>query len=390
MNKRSKISLRGVSVIGGGLGLVIIMLYMGGFFQANKIGPGQVKGEPDESFRPNKTGQASVQTVSEFYEAVGTVRPRTETNIEAQITGRIVEIRVRPGDGVDKGEELVVLDSRELEARLEQSRQGLISAKARREQARQAVMGARAVYAEAESGYERVRTYFDAEAATSQDLEQAESAYLQGKARLTQAEDGLREGEAGVRQAEKIVEESEIALGYTRIVAPARGEVVERLAEPGDLAWPGKRLVVMQTRGALRLEALVREGLIDRVPPGISLEVVVNAVDETLHGIVEEVIPSADPLTRSFVVKVGLPTNEGLYPGMFGRLLIPVGEHEVVVVPRTAVRRIGQLEVVTVKGEGGWQQAFVKIGRKLTDDKVEILSGLKGGETIGLWEDADA
>ncbi|KPK14836.1 MAG: hypothetical protein AMK69_28155, partial [Nitrospira bacterium SG8_3] len=146
------------------------MLYMGGFFQANKIGPGQVKGEPDESFRPNKTGQASVQTVSEFYEAVGTVRPRTETNIEAQITGRIVEIRVRPGDGVDKGEELVVLDSRELEARLEQSRQGLISAKARREQARQAVMGARAVYAEAESGYERVRTYFDAEAATSQDL----------------------------------------------------------------------------------------------------------------------------------------------------------------------------------------------------------------------------
>lgn len=378
------------ALVGSGLGIAALMAYLGGFFVPDKIGPNDVpRVVRPNSEAPRKTAESIVHTITEYYEAVGTVRPRTEARIESQVTGRILEILVRPGDRVTRGALLVVLDDRELHARLEQARHGLASAKARREQVRQAVASARAGYAQAEAAYQRTRTYFDSEAATSQDLERAEAAYLQAKAALQQAQDSLREADARVKQAEQVVKEARVALGYTKIKAVDEGQVAERLAEPGDLAWPGKPLLVLQTRGALRLEAFVREGLIQKVALGEKLDVVLTAQGLTLAGTVEEVIPAADPMTRTFLVKVGLPYREGMFPGMFGRLLVPVARRQVVLVPRAAIQHVGQLEMVTVRHDGRWERIFVKTGARMGQN-VEILSGLSGGETLCLPRSNDA
>jgi RND family efflux transporter MFP subunit len=375
--------------MGGATALILLMLYMTGYFATNKISPGNATETPEKVLRPEKTAKATVETIQEFYEAVGTVRPETEISIEAQLTGRILEVLVRPGERVTKDKLLVLLDSRELQARLDQSRQGLLSARARAEQARQAVMAAEAAYAQADAAFKRTKVYYRSEAATSQDLERAESTYLQAKARVKQTQDALIETKSGIKQAAKVVEEAKIAMGYTRIIAPQDGEVAKRLAEPGDLAWPGKTLLVLQTRGALRLEALVREGLIHRISPGKSLKIAVDALDSVFDGTVEEVVPSADPMTRTFLVKVALPPKRGLFPGMFGRLLVPVQDRDVVVVPKEAVRHIGQLDVVWIETDGMWQSIYVKIGQELEDNKVEVLSGLKGDELLGLGDMRD-
>ena len=390
MDEKPKKRLRVLTFILGGLVLVLLITYMGGFWTRGKIGPGRVRKASLESFQPQNTSRAEIQKIMEYYEAVGTVRPQTETKIEAQVTGRILEVLVRPGDAVIKGKPLVVLDTREFQARVDQARQDLTSAEARREQAKQSVLAAQAAYSQAESAYKRVKKYVESEAATKQELEQAESAFLQAKAKLRQAADGQKEAEAGVNRARKVIEESRIALDYNRIKAPENGQVVKRLVEPGDLAWPGKPLIVLQTREALRLEALVREGLIHKVSPGTSLQVYVSALDRTMEGTVEEIIPSADPATRTFLVKVGFPPQKDLYPGMFGRLLVPIEEKEVVAVPDLAVKRMGQLEVVTIEEKGEWKEIFVKTGRRLMGEKVEIISGLKGDETIALLGGTDA
>jgi RND family efflux transporter MFP subunit len=381
MNKKPNKALRQVLLIGGAVCLVLLILMTGGYFVTDKIEPGNVSSRHEGTGNSGRTAQASIETVTEFFEAVGTVRPRTEANIEAQVTGRIVEVLVRAGDRVVKGDVLVVLDSREFQARLDQATQELVSAGARKEQARQAVLAAEAAFTQAESAFNRVKSYFHDKAATSQDLEQAESLYLQAKARSLQARDGLRETEAGIRRVEGVVEEARIALGYARIVAPENGQVARRLAESGDLAWPGKPLVVLQTRESLRLEALVREGLIHKAQPGVRLPIVLTALNTTGEGVVEEVVPSADPLTRTFLVKVGLEDYDGLFPGMFGRLLVPMDTHKVVVVPQEAVERVGQLEMVTVKVNGSWERRFIKTGRDM-GTTIEVLSGLKGDETL--------
>ncbi len=369
--------------LGAAMGLVLVMLFMTGTFTPDRVGPMSRVPDPPQARAPESTTMAEITVLTEVERSVGTIRPRTETRIEAQVTARVLEVRVRPGDRVDAGDLLIVLDGSQSQARLDQARQGLQSATARRQQAAQAVLSARAVLSEAEASYRRVQTYFASEAATAQDLERAESAFIQARAGLEQAEQSLREVEAGERMAAKVVEETRIALEYNRIEAPEAGEVAERSAEPGDLAWPGKTLLVLQTRGALRLEAMVREGLIHRIAVGSRMEVSVDVQDRTYEGVVEEVVPSADPVTRTFLVKAALPHAEELYPGMFGRLVIPVGERRVVTALRGAVTRVGQLEMVTIRAEDRWQRVFVTTGQVM-GDRVEILSGLNGGEVLAL------
>jgi RND family efflux transporter MFP subunit len=359
------------------------MLYMGGVFTTGKIGPGEKRKETEEHFEPQRTAKASIEKIIEFYESVGTVRPKVETRVESQVMAKVLDVYVRPGESVTKGQALVRLDSREYEAKLEQAVQALSSAKSRREQMGQARIAAKAELDRAEAAFRRTRTYFEAKAATAQDMEEAEAVFRQSKARLEQAEKAMDESDSGVRQALKAVEEAQISFGYMKIAAPESGEVARRLVEPGDLATPGKQLLLLQTRGKLRLEAFIPESLIGKIRTGTVLDIKIDALDHLASGSVEEVVPSADPMTRTILVKVGLPEAGGVFPGMFGRLLIPVTEREIVSVPRNAVKRIGQLEVVTAELGGRWQQIFVTTG-KVMGDKVEVLSGLKGDETVAL------
>ena len=374
--------MRILGILAGTAALVLLMLYMAGLFVPDKIGPGTVILEEKEFF-PRETVKAVTETITEFYEAVGTVRPRQETSVESQVQGRIVEVLVRPGDTVKEGDRLVVLDNREFRARLESAKQMVVSARARKEQALQAVKAAEAAFTQAEAAHKRVQTYYKSEAATRQHMEEAESAFQQAGAGVKQALDGLKGAESGIRQAEKGVVEARIVQNYTEIRSSATGEVAKRLVEPGDMAFPGKPLVVLQTRDALRLEALLPEGLIDRVEMGKELDVNLDALHRKLKGRVSEVVPFADPATRSFLVKVDLPAEKGLYPGMFGRLLAPVGKISVVWIPEKALRRVGQLEMVTARMGNDWTEIYVTTGRS-SDGRLEILSGLSGGEEIAV------
>ena len=362
---------------------LILVFFAVRFISSTKIAPGKVLVTSKNDVPPKNIGQVSVQTITECYEAVGTIRPVTEASIESQVTAQVLDVKVRPGDKVFKNQLLVSLDNRQLMSRFDQAKQTLKTAISGKKQGKQTIIAASAAFTQAESDYKRTKIYFESQAATPQDVEKAESAYLQAKATLNRAKEALSASESGIKQAEEIVKEAGIALGYTEIRAPESGKVLKRLVEQGDLALPGKPLIILQTTGSLRLEAYVREGLIRKIQPGTFLKVTINTLNETAT--VEEIIPYADPQTRTFLVKALLPRIYGIYPGMFGKLHIPVKDLQVVVIPKIAVRNIGQLELITVKENNSWKTRFIKTG-KTFGDKVEVLSGLSGDETIG-WEE---
>lgn len=363
--------------------VILAILWSAGAFRTDTIAPGPASA-PGTAEPPKATATARLETVEEYFEAVGTVRPRTETSIEAQITAKVREVRVRAGDFVKRGEPLIVLDDREASSREAQARDALKSATAGREQARQGVKEAEAALANAESQFQRILKLRASDAVTKREEDQARSEFLQAEARVRQAREALAGAEAGAARAAEALEETRIALGHAVIRAPEDMEVARRSVEPGDLAVPGKPLLVVQTAGAMRLEAHVREGLVGAVRVGGELGVAIPALSRTVTGVVEEVSPSADPATRTFLVKVGLPEVGRAYTGMFGRLLVPSGSREAVLVDAAAVRRVGQLETVLVKEGDVWRSAYVKAGARRGPD-VEILSGLSGGETVGLW-----
>ena len=367
----------------GIVAIVVLILYMSGFFTADKITPRPLSREIQDQFQPEGEAQALVSAITETYEAVGTIRPRTESRIDAQVTGKVLKVRVKPGDAVKKGDILITLEDRGFAAQLGGTRQGLDSARAAREEARQMVNGAKADFVKARLQYQRLEKLFTDKAISSREKEQAEAEYLASEARLKQAQEGLARSEAGVRQAQKVVEGAQITQNYTVIQASEDGEVVKRLVEPGDMAVPGKPLLILQTAGSLRFEAFVPVSLISEMRPGREMGVLIDALEQKVQGVVEEVVPSADPKTRTFLIKVGLPSVLGAYPGMFGRLLIPAGKRKAVLIPAAAVRRIGQLETVMIREGNAWRTIYVKIGHA-HGDEVEVLSGLQGSETVAL------
>ncbi|MEA1968863.1 MAG: efflux RND transporter periplasmic adaptor subunit [Thermodesulfobacteriota bacterium] len=325
--------------------------------------------------------KARVERITEKHRAVGTIKPRMETKIESQIRAQVKQVHVTSGDDVKKGELLITLDARQPKARFTRTEQALQGVRASKKQAWESIQSARAAYKEAKQRYKRIKGYYDSSAATKQELESAESFWLQAKAGLSRANQARKEAEAGIKQAEQALKEAEIELGFTKIIAPFKGRVIKKMVESGDLALPGRPLVTIRTETGFRIEAHVQEGMINRVKKGMELEAEITSLGKTCKATVEEIIPYADPETRTFLVKAAIPVLPGLYPGMYGKLLIPEARKDVVLVPVHAVMEIGQLDIVMVKEKDKFHRRYVKTGRVM-GEMVEILSGLKGGETL--------
>ncbi len=349
----------------------------------DKIKPGfSNKNIPDQNNDFQNITSVEQTQVSNIYEAVGTIRPLTESVIGAQINSQVLKVNCVPGNIVKKGQILIQLDSRQMATKLQQAREGLSVANNNLKQTHKSMDEARANLDQAQTAYNRTSKLFKAEIVPSQKLEIDKSAFLQAKARLEQIQEAQLSAKASIRKAQEIVKEAKIGLGYTKITSPANGVVAKRFIDPGDLAVVGKPLLVIQTSGALRLEANVRESLINKIIQGNEYEVKIQTIGKSVVSVVEEIVPYADPATRTFMVKAALPKTPGIYPGMFGRLLIPLGKENTLLIPEKAVIRVGQLELVNVKHNNRWQRVYIKTGR-IFDKKIEVLSGLTSDETIG-------
>lgn len=371
--KRIAPALLGIAV------LAALILYMGGVFHGDQIGPEDARLPAREAPSAAQRVAARLEPRPLFHEAVGTVQAVSALRIEAQVAARVSRIAVRPGDLVQKGQLLVELDDREPRARHGQAREALNAALQRQVQAERAIDAADALQARAQAQHGRIRSFLAAEAATAQEMEQVEAELRQAEAGRAQARAALAQTRAGIEQARRALDEAAVQLGHARIHSPLAGQVVERLAEPGDLAVPGRPLLSLQSESALRLEALVPEALIERLTLGEKM--VVEIGGREFGGVVDEQVPAADSRARSFVVKVGLPPADGLYPGMFGRLRVPLDARPAVLVPLAAVRRVGQLEMVRRVEDDQVKTLLVTTGSRVGGD-IEVLSGLKGGEIL--------
>ncbi len=204
----------------------------------------------------------------------------------------------------------------------------------------------------------------------------------QARARILSLD--AREAQAHMRieQAKAELGQARLALADTRITAPMAGVVVERRVEPGNLASPGQPLLVLDDPRQYRLEAMVGESAMGRVRLGAVVPVVIDSLPRPVDGRVAELIPAADPASRSVIVKLDLPADLPLRSGMFGRARFPAGERKALVVPAAAVVERGQLSSLFVVGADGVARLrLVTLGER-HGERVEVLSGLTPGERI--------
>jgi multidrug efflux pump subunit AcrA (membrane-fusion protein) len=334
--------------------------------------------------------------IADAVDVPGTVKTKTQMLIASRLQGYVREVRARQGDRAEPGQVLVLLDQGEPSARADRARAALAEAEMGRdevrttlEEAEAALRASEADHAYATATATRYRMLWQRELISAQDYEATEAKRKSAGAAVDQATArlrSLRAREAQMRhridQARAEIRTAEIALGDTRITAPATGVVVDRRVEPGALAVPGQPLLVLDDFRAYRLEAEVGESTIGRVRMGQRVPVTLDALGRTLEGRVAEIIPAADPGSRTVTVKLELPADADLRSGLFGRAHFLMGERQALTVPLSALVERGQLTgVYVVDPQDVARFRLVTAGERRAG-RAEILSGLAAGERI--------
>ena len=284
-----------------------------------------------------------------------------------------------------EGELLVELEASGPTAAREQALQARAAAEAGLKSAGDSVDLARALLEEARAHRERTDKLLASQSATAEAAEQAHARHAAAQSGLSQAESGVSAARAQLAQAAAALEQAEIALARTRIAAPFAGVVSERNVEPGEIVAPGRTLLVLVDPAQLRAVAIAREELAGARKPGDRLEVEVPAAGVTLTGLVEEIVPRVDERARALELRIALDAPANCLPGMYARVRLARPERELVLVPRAALARVGQLATLRVRDSGGWVRRYVSVGAQQADGRIEVLTGLSGGESIG-WD----
>jgi RND family efflux transporter MFP subunit len=341
-----------VTISAAVLALILLLLYMQGSF-VSKVPPGLSPQPADSNAPQSDTAVVEKMQVDDILTWPGTVKSRTVANIAPKMTARIIEIKVKAGDKVKKGDIIARLDERDI--------------KAQEQAALAALAGAHAQANRAQADEQRTRSLYSKEAATRENFD----------AVVARANEVL----AGVSQAASTVTEIRSHLADTLLLAPFDGTVVKRLKEPGDMGLPGVPLVTLQTPQGLRLEADVPSTCAGRYRIGMDVTVRIDTLGLSTRAQIDEISPEVDPQTRTQLIKITLPAIEGLQPGYFGWLEQACGRHEALLIPISAVQHIGQLEVVKVLSEGRQLMRHIRTG-KIFGELIEVISGLHAGETV--------
>lgn len=312
---------------------------------------------------------AQAVVVPDVVEAVGTLRAAETSQLAAQMMGNIVEIRVREGDRVRRGQVLAVIDEAQPRAALDRATAGELVAQ-------QESTASESDFALAEATFKRYQTLYDRKSVSPQEFDEIKARYQAAQARREMAH-------AGQAQAKAVLQQAHTALSYTHIVAPFDGVITEKKADVGTLANPGMPIFTVEDLRRHRLEASVNESDLQYVRQGQQVPVLVDALgNRQLKGKVVEIVPAADPASHSFVVKVELPSDPSLRSGLFGRAQFARGERSALLIPRTAVVERGQLQGIYVLDQNKVAGLrYITLGRP-SAGQVEVLAGLQAGETF--------
>ncbi len=332
------------------IGLVTIFAYMAGAFTP-KLSQELLADRRAEAQGESITIAAT--PIPEIQAYSGQVVADQQAVLSARLTAQVAEVLIDVGDTVQQGDVLMRLESRDLDARVTQQQQAISAAQARLNEAR------------LEFGR----------------VEQLAAKKLVPQAQFDRAQAALKTAEASFNQANAALSEAETTFGFSIITAPFDGVISQRPINQGDQALPGTPLVSLYNPAVMKLAAFVPEKQLPLIQLGQQWPVRIDALERELAGVVTEMTPLAQSAAHSYRIKLRLDSEQPLFPGMFGRVHLTQGEQAQVLVPKSALYRIGQVEYVKRIVDGRSEPTIVRSG-KVYDDRVVIRSGLRVGETV--------
>jgi HlyD family secretion protein len=359
-----------------------------------------------------KVAKAEKGTIAAPVTAVGTIWPREKADVGAKISAQIKSMALLKNKLVRAGEVIAVLESRDLQAQRAEAVAALNEARANERslvtgtipktnaEDQKALLDARAKVNNARATYERRRALFDKGGISRKDLEASQLD-------LTTAEDELRLQEqtvtlrgrslnpndralasARTAQAQQHLATLDAQLSYATIRSPITGIVTDQFQYEGEFASAGGKLVTIADTSTVIVKAPFSDTAVAQVKTGDTVAVVpTDTSAEEMHGQVTLLSRSSDPTNRTVEVWVTLGNEDGkLRANGAAQVTIAANSKtDAIVVPAAAVTLetsdATEGTVMVVDDQNVAHETKVTIGIR-TPDKIEIVEGLKGGETV--------
>jgi multidrug efflux system membrane fusion protein len=313
---------------------------------------------PEEPIRAVKVITVGAQAMQSRLEYAGEVRPRVESRLAFRVNGKLIQRQAEVGQRVKVGQVLAQIDPQDLKLATEAARAQVNVALTNRDLAA--------------ADFKRFAALKDQNFISGAELERRETTLKSTQAQLDQARAQLS---SQGNQA-----------GYATLLADVSGVVTAVLAERGQVLAAGTPVVQLAQDGARDVVFSVPEDKVAGIQPGADVMVRAWSGTSVLKGKVREVAASADPVTRTFVVKVALDAKEALALGTTVTVMPTTLQYagvQAMKLPTSALRQEGQATAVWVLDMASMTVRLQTIQIATADgNDVVVASGLSPGMQV--------
>lgn len=316
--------------------------------------------EPEPAVHtPVSVVSANVMTISEEaireeYTTTGTLIADDRIDIASRIMGFIRSVEVHEGSKVKRGQLLLSIDPTEIQAQLAEAEARVTQSQAR--------------LAEAQTDLQRYQSLYDQKMVSVDRFRKAELAL------------NLAKGEE--RAAQAALNRVKVQMQYANIHSPVSGVVVARHKQTGDIATPGAPLLTIENPANLVVRTFVKEQQIQHIRIGDLAQVTIEAAGLTTTGSITQIVPSADPGTHSYLVKIALADHGQARTGMFARINFAIGHTSGILIPASAVINRADLNGVYIVDQNDIAHyRLVRLGRHF-NNRIEVVAGINPGDRL--------
>lgn len=379
-----------------GFSALFVLLILGVSCQSNT----SAKNSREKTAKKPKTVrviQAQEGKLARTVGVSGTLAAEEEVVLSLKVTGRVRDIYVDLGSRVRKGQALVKLEPADFQLRVQQADAALEQARARlglqpgTQDTQSSVVPedtgvvkqAEAVLEQARLTQERMTSLWNQGLIPRSQYDDAVAAFRVAEARYQDALDEVSNRQALLYQRKAELEIARKQHSDSVLTSPIDGAVQVRHISPGQFLAVGDPALTIVRVHPLRLKLAIPEREAPFIKMGQTVQVRVEGDQNAYYGKVARLSPALTTDNRTLMIEAEIPNEHGqLRPGSFAKAEIVVAsEQPAVLVPKSAIVTFAGLDKVIAIEKNETVEKRVRTGRR-TQDQVEILEGLKAGETI--------
>jgi RND family efflux transporter MFP subunit len=228
-------------------------------------------------------------------ELSATVISDNEKYITSRFMGFVKELKVSEGSRVKQGELLYKIDTTDIDAK--------------KAQATMQVSMYQTQYSTVKRNYERFQRLY--------------KKGLVSKAQVEELQMNYKNLKDMVQIAKSQVQEVNNQYKYLNITAPNNGVITKKMIKVGEMAIPGMPALVLTDLSDLKIKAEVSESNLKNIKHKQKVDIEIPSIDFKTVGFIESIIPSSNPMTHTFMIKIGFKIDaDNIYPGMYAKAVI--------------------------------------------------------------------